>query len=626
MTINTTQQPGLPTVLNKEQADIQGKAQAFLMSGDQIGFIGKLASEAPTEIAPVVNAARRMAKEAQAAQQPQGESITTAGMREVEQAKRGLSAAYELSQSQQQQDPRQAAIAGLPMQRQMFAGKRAGGIVAFANGGQPKFYPGMEGIQRGRDEIEERKRRLLEAEAEANKRGETIFTPRKNPGFIDFLGGESPITTPSLPPGQAYYLGIPGLMRGQEAAKKSLDSMQEPGSVLSQAEIEELSPALKSAIAPETKGTVSTDTDYLALSDAKLRKYYADLTGNPNLTIEQAKAFERSQKEGGAEDREGLELKFKDLQQKQQIEAADAKKIETDTTDKTKEDAPFTFKGKSADEIMKEATAKADELFPTIKGTNEFADPKKSVEEMTKFFEEAGVDLTNAEQKAAIQKEEALLAKDKKQGALYALMEFGFGMMAGKSPNFFTNVGEAGKAVAPRLFQLQKDIRAGNQRLTDSKLKLSELENAQKRGIATATLTRIEKQKDRVEQEKNRQATLRASYLKSFSSNKTAIQTAILSSETRVETTKMTTKAQKDIAKMKNASIDQQIVRLEERAYDEENPPSPQEKKVLLERIKFLNASRKTDPMAGFGGLLNNQPTVDVSRLENQPGMNRITP
>ena len=97
------QQPGLPTVLNKEQADIQGKAQAFLMSGDQIGFIGKLASEAPTEIAPVVNAARRMAKEAQAAQQPQGESITTAGMREVEQAKRGLSAAYELSQSQKQQ-------------------------------------------------------------------------------------------------------------------------------------------------------------------------------------------------------------------------------------------------------------------------------------------------------------------------------------------------------------------------------------------------------------------------------------------------------------------------------------------------------------------------------------------
>jgi len=65
------QQPGLAAIQNKEQADIKAKAQAFLMSGDQIGFIGKLASEAPTEIAPVVNAARRMAKEAQAAQQPQ---------------------------------------------------------------------------------------------------------------------------------------------------------------------------------------------------------------------------------------------------------------------------------------------------------------------------------------------------------------------------------------------------------------------------------------------------------------------------------------------------------------------------------------------------------------------------
>jgi len=506
VTINTTQQPGLPTVLNKEQADIQGKAQAFLMSGDQIGFIGKLASEAPTEIAPVVNAARRMAKEAQAAQQPQGESITTAGMREVEQAKRGLSAAYELSQSQQQQDPRQAAIAGLPMQRQMFAGKRAGGIVAFANGGQPKFYPGMAGIQRGRDEIEERKRRLLEAEAEANKRGQTIFTPRKSPGFIDFLGGESPITTPSLPPGQAYTPGIFGLMRGQQAAKKSLDSMPEPGSVLSQAEIEELASG-EDVVRP---GTFMTPEE-----------------------------LETDMKRSGAED---LKAYKEDFAKKQQIEAeldaADAEKIGTDTTDTTvkkKEDAPFTFKGKSVDEIMAEATAKADELFPTIEGTNEFADPKKSVEEMTKFFEEAGVDLTNAEQKAAIQKEEALLAKDKKQGALYALMEFGFGMMAGKSPNFFTNVGEAGKAVAPRLFQLQKDIRAGNQRLTDSRLKLSELENAQKRGIATATLTRIEKQKDRVEQEKNRQATLRASYIKSFSSNKTAIQTAILSSEATLE-------------------------------------------------------------------------------------------
>ena len=116
-------------------------------------------------------------------------------------------------------------IANVPMQKQMFAGKRAGGIVAFAGGGQPKFYPGMPGIQRGQDAIEERKRKLLEAEIEANKRGETIFKPRKNPGFIDFLGGESPITTPSLPPGQAYYPGIPGLMRGQEAAKKSLDSI-----------------------------------------------------------------------------------------------------------------------------------------------------------------------------------------------------------------------------------------------------------------------------------------------------------------------------------------------------------------------------------------------------------------
>ena len=79
----------------------------------------------------------------------------------------------------------------------------------------------------------------------------------------------------------------------------------------------------------------------------------------------------------------------------------------------------------------------------------------------------------------------------------------------------------------------------------------------------------------------------------------------------------MTVEGQKNIAKTKvdaaNASIDQQIVRLEERAYDKENPPSPQEKKELLERIKFLNTQRKIDPMAGFGGL--QVPGVDPARV-----------
>ena len=58
---------------------IEAKADAFLTSSDPIGFIGRLASEAPDEIAPVVNAARRKKKEVMQAQAPQQENITTAG-------------------------------------------------------------------------------------------------------------------------------------------------------------------------------------------------------------------------------------------------------------------------------------------------------------------------------------------------------------------------------------------------------------------------------------------------------------------------------------------------------------------------------------------------------------------
>ena len=118
-----TIEQGLAQLKNKEQADIDGMANAFLSSSDPIGFIGRLASEAPTKIAPVVNAARRKKNESMQAQVPQQETVTTAGIREV-------------LTPQPQPDPRQAAIASLPMNPNMYSkGMAGGGIVAFQNKG-----------------------------------------------------------------------------------------------------------------------------------------------------------------------------------------------------------------------------------------------------------------------------------------------------------------------------------------------------------------------------------------------------------------------------------------------------------------------------------------------------------
>ena len=108
-----TIEQGLAQIKNKEQADIEGMANAFLTSSDPIGFIGRLASEAPTKIAPVVNAARRKKNESMQAQVPQQETVTTAGMREVFELSRPQQ--QQQQQQQQQPDPRQTAIAGLPI-------------------------------------------------------------------------------------------------------------------------------------------------------------------------------------------------------------------------------------------------------------------------------------------------------------------------------------------------------------------------------------------------------------------------------------------------------------------------------------------------------------------------------
>ena len=617
------QQPGLPTIQNKEQADIQGKAQAFLMSGDQIGFIGRLASEAPTEIAPVVNAARRMAKEAQAAQQPQTESITTAGMREVEQAQ----------QQAQQQDPRQAAIAGLPMQKQMFAGKRAGGIVAFAGGGQPKFYPGMPGIQRGQDAIEERKRKLLEAEIEANKRGETIFKPRKNPGFIDFLGGESPITTPSLPPGQAYYPGIPGLMRGQEAAKKSLDSMQEPGSVLSQAEIDELSPALRSAIAPEPKGTVSTDTDYLALSDAKLRKYYADLTGNPNLTIEQAKAFERSQKEGGAEDREGSGL-----------DAADAEK--TDTTDKEKiETTDKELLGRDKKEIVglkdtvNNMLSEAQNVFDSLGFDKpEKVDPKKfTTESIRAELQENGVNLDLlSDQANALAEEKLKLGKDKKEALAFFGLEAGLNILAGKDPNALVNIGAGASKAIPAYRKELSRIKDSYNDLRKEQNALAKAQNDQDMGIAKFSMKRRDKYESDIAKRQSEYQTLQTNFVAKHVGN----QISLLSAEMRRDTSKYATDVQATTARERTGvqkeialagrKIENEMVALQTKINDPNTSVQEKEeaRKEQTRLAKLLSTTKASglDFSALSAGIPSSQPTVDVSRLENQPGMNRITP
>jgi len=298
--------------------------------------------------------------------------------------------------------------------------------------------------------------------------------------------------------------------------------------------------------------------------------------------------------------------------------------VDTGLMGKEERKAPdrIQFEFTDADTLLKEAQETADSIFKKVEGSDDFANPEKAVADTRAFFEKSGVDLTNAAQKAALDKQEALLAKDKKEGAMYALLEFGFGLMAGKSPNALTNVGEAGKAVAPRLFQLQKDIRKGNERLTDARLKLAELENAQKMGIAKVSMERIEKEKERIARANDRLMQTKASFINSFMQNRRMLETSKLSAMTNLQTAQMRVEAQDratqaQLDKVTRAKLVDDALKL----------PEP-ERTERLEEIS--RAYIRPDPFASLGERLRTAgkgvglEDKEITALENRLGLTQI--
>lgn len=593
-------QQGLTTILKDKMANIEAKARAFLMSDDKIGFIAKLMQDSPTEVAPIVNAGRRIAGEQKSMMMAQAQgtqpSVTENNLKSITEPVTAVRSG--------------GAISSLPIKDSMFRAA-GGGIVAFANGGgiQPNFYPGLPGVNRAQAIENEKRKRIMEAEREANKQGKTLFAPRRSPGFVDFLGEDSPITTPSLPPGQSYTPGIFGLMRGQLANQKAAEAVDTPRPQLSQADIQAIASGDKTAQDVD----LSRAADIDALTDLQRLERFAgsgDTGEGPKNLLKDA-ILSDDQDKAGKDD-------FTPTM------------VDTGLMGKEERKAPdrIQFEFTDMDTLVEQAQQKADSIFKKIEGSDDFANPEQAVAETRAFFEKSGVDLTNAEQRAALDKQEALLAKDKKEGAMYALLEFGFGLMAGKSPNALTNVGEAGKAVAPRLFQLQKDIRKGNERLTDARLKLAELENAQKMGIAKVSMERIEKEKERIARANDRLAQSKASFVNNLITNRRLLETSKNQAMVSLQTAEMSRDATLQAAEMREAkrTIGQQIATLTTQLMVERDPDKKKVIEDAITRLEKSAAAMRPSPYQLPSGVLGNTPTADISRLENQPGMIKINP
>jgi len=504
------QQPGLAAIQNKEQADIKAKAQAFLMSGDQIGFIGKLASEAPTEIAPVVNAARRMAKEAQAAQQPQTESITTAGMREVEQAKRGLAAAYELSQSQQQRDPRQTAIAGLPMQKQMFAGKRAGGIVAFA-GPEGSFVDALR--KREEDKRISGFERLLrgpEGAKERYEQNQALIRERQkltNEGFGQgFLAGLFKNET------EAEYQAR--IAKNKERDKALADTY------------------LRGDKASELRKTDQSEE----ITKEELNKRIAEQDSRDLFR-----------------DQPALDA-LKKIRPKKVVDAEAEAEAKQTIVPETATDAAIGEAGVDTKPIsVEDAFAQAKSIF-SLKNvakdgaiSTEIEAPEDYNTRVINIMKKAGVDFDNSAQQAALEAEKAALAGDKKEAVYMSLLELGFAIMGGKDPNAIANIGKAGMQVAPALAKRIQATKDARRKVLDSEIRLAELKNKRAEGVARITADMIVNAENQAQQNKRTEMQVTGNLTRQIMGDKNAMDVAKVKAKSTIE-------AQKIAARVKSLS------------------------------------------------------------------------
>ena len=415
---------GVKQMQTEKMRGIEAKADAFLTASDPIGFIGKLASEAPDEIAPVVNAARRKKKEVMQAQVPQQENVTTAGMREV------------LTPEPQQPppNPRQMAIAGLPINPNMFR-KAGGGIVAFQNKG---FV----------DTLRER------------EEGRTGYERYIRDPFRKFLIGE----------------------------------VDEKGDPIG-----------------GTGGVFGTPKPFTESSLYKFFTEKRDKEGKPITNLRKTDQSEEITKE--ELDKRIAEQDSRDPFRDQRVFEPEVKK---EVEEKRQTIVPETATEAAIGEAgvgqqTTEATLvsnleKARNILRPENVAKDGAIGQQVTDKESKLAEfKSLVNAGNAKAAAALEKEKAALAGDKKEAIYMGLLEIGLGIMGGDDPNAFVNIGKGAKAAFPSLAKSLQDVKNARRRVTDSEIKLAELENTRKIDLAKFDLDLYEKEQTRLANQKNAQ-------------------------------------------------------------------------------------------------------------------------
>jgi hypothetical protein len=161
------------------------------------------------------------------------------------------------------------------------------------------------------------------------------------------------------------------------------------------------------------------------------------------------------------------------------------------------------------------------------KGTGAAAPGDKMgyVQKAEDFFKAAGVNLDMAAQQAAeIAAEKEALGKDREEAKNMRIMEAGFAIMAGTSPNAFENIGKGATQALKGYTSDIKDLQKTERELGDATRKMMQAQNQIRMGVATAAGEDYQKAVERYNAAKEKMADRKAGLAEKLISNRTSQQ------------------------------------------------------------------------------------------------------
>jgi hypothetical protein len=186
---------------------------------------------------------------------------------------------------------------------------------------------------------------------------------------------------------------------------------------------------------------------------------------------------------------------------------------------------PSGFEPLDTTKILEQTEALYSGLYGKGTGAAAPGDKMGYVQKAEDFFKAAGVNLNMAAQQAAeIAAEKEALGKDREEAKNMRIMEAGFAIMAGTSPNAFENIGKGATKAMQGFASDIKDLQKTERELANASRQMMQAQNQIRMGVATAAGDDYQKAVDRYNAAKEKIADRKVGLAEKLISNRTSQQ------------------------------------------------------------------------------------------------------